>query len=239
LETELETRDREMEDFRAVIRNNELQLVQMESQIRDSQQENQRLHILRQNIDEDYMDQIAILRMELSREVGSRRGKIEEAKQKLELQRQAKTISSANFDESREILQSRRGELCEKLNLAQSIAMQFRDEILETDKEETALTAEIAQMRSEIAGLKRHCEALVRKGEEDQGTLGESIEDLNQQYQEAVEELEQAKKLIEQYNAELLDQDGRIDILARELALSQQRYQTTLSAFKQDEEVPL
>jgi hypothetical protein len=239
LETELERREREVADFHAVIDNNELELAQLESQIRDNRKEKQRLYAMREKVDEDYRDQIAILRMALSHEIGSRRSKIEEAKQKLEMQQRAKKISSASFGESLEALQSRRGDLRERLNRAQSVAMRFRDEILETDDEQTAATAEIAQARLQIAQLRRDCDALLRKGDEDQEALRETVDELDMQYQEALQELEHAAKVSEQYNVELSDQDGSIEILAREFALSQQRYQTTLSAFQQDDEVPV
>jgi chromosome segregation ATPase len=237
LETEVETRDREIGDFHSVIRNNEMELAEMEARIRDVQQENRRLRGLRQTVDNDYRDQIAILQMELSREIGSRRTKIEEAKQRLELQRKAKKISSTSLGESLELLQSRSGELCEKLGRAHAVAMQFRDEILMRDDEATAAETEITKARLEIEGLKRECDALVHKEGEEHKAIGQCIDSLNQQYQEVMHELEQAAKVIEKYSGELIDQDGRIDILTRELALSQQRYRTTLSAFQQDEEV--
>jgi chromosome segregation ATPase len=236
LETELENREREISDLMAVIAAHSEQRVELESLIRSETQEHDRVHALRNGIDCDYKDQIANLRMALSA-IGTRRTRIDEGRQRLSLQKRAKKITSETLGESQESLQERLTKLRQKLEAAQTVAVQFRDELLATEQEQNEGIGEIVRMKGEIARLKQECEGLADRAEDGQAVLGDSLEALNEQYQEVEEELEKAQKVIEQYNEELVDQDGKIDILSRELALSRQRYKTAVHAFRDDEEI--
>ena len=68
--------------------------------------------------------------------------------------------------------------------------------------------------------------------------IGDNLESLKTQYHDIMKELKQTKDLIDQYNQQLVDQDGRIDILSRELALAKQRRRTTMDAFNDKEFEP-
>jgi chromosome segregation ATPase len=236
LETELEIRERELSDVAAVTRDNESQLAQLEAILKDETQEHARVQAMRASIDRDYKDQIASLRMSLS-SIGSRRARIEKGRQRLNLQKRAKRITSETLGESQESLQARLGGLRQKLDAAQTVAIQFRDELLATEEEQNEVLGEITGMKREIARLKQECEALADQAEAGQAALGDSLDALNVQYQDIVDELEKARTVIEQYNDELVDQDGKIDILSRELALSRQRYRTAVRAFRNDEDI--
>jgi chromosome segregation ATPase len=236
LETEVEGREREISDVMSVIRDHQSQLVELESLIRDETAERDRVRALRETIDRDYKDQIASLRMSISA-IGSRRPRIKEGRQRLSLQKRAKKITAETLGESQESLHARLSALRQKLEAAQTVAVRFRDELLATEEEQNEVIGEIAAMKGEIARLKQECDALAEHAEDAQTVLGESLEQLNAQYQEVTEELENAQKVIEQYNEELIDQDGKIDILSRELALSRQRYKTAVHAFRDDDEI--
>jgi chromosome segregation ATPase len=123
------------------------------------------------------------------------------------------------------------------LDGAQTVAVQFRDELLATEEEQNEVLSEIGALKLEIARLRQECSALADQAEVGQEELGDNLEALNAQYQEAVEELGRAQKVIEQYNDELVDQDGKIDILSRELTLSRQRYKTAIHAFRDDDDI--
>jgi chromosome segregation ATPase len=172
--------------------------------------------------------------MALSRDVSTRRERIDAGRQRLKLQKRAKKVTSETLGESQESFQTRLGSLRERLAAAQGVAVQFRDALLVEEVEHEGAVVEIGGMRREIARLSQECEALAAKGEEEQTALGQGLESLNVQYQDVVEDLGQARKYVERYNDELVDQDGKIEILVRELALTKQRYRTALTAFTED-----
>jgi chromosome segregation ATPase len=235
LETELEGRDSEIGDVRLVIEDSESQLRQLNAQIQDELQENERVKALASGIHQEYKEQIAVLQLSLSKEFDDRRDRIMEMRQRLKLQKQAKKVSNEGIDESHAALQVRITELRDRLSAAQGVAVQFRDELLRAEDEQAEMADDIMGMKADIGRLRTDCDALEGRSDDGQAALGASLQELNILYQSALQGLSQAKKLIERYNGELIDQDGRIDVLARELALSKQRYQTALSAFTDDD----
>jgi chromosome segregation ATPase len=237
LETELEVREREVADVNAVICDHRSRTCEVESQIEEETLENQRITALKASIEREYNDQIATLRMQLTQQDETHKEKIDQARQRLKLQKNAKKLTSETLGESKEALQTKLGALRDKLASAQSIAIQFRDELIRTDEEQVEFSDEIGSMKIEIARLSRECDALLQKGEEERSTLGDNLEELNTQYQDVLDELNQSRKVIEQYNNELLDQDGKIDILSRELLLTKQRHKTAMEAFREDGEL--
>jgi chromosome segregation ATPase len=237
LETALEMRDSEIGDVRAVIAENELQLARLAAERTDASQERDRVQGLRDGVDRDYRDQIADLRMALSREIDTRRERIDAGRQRLKLQMRAKQITSETIGESQESLHARIGGIRERLAAAQSVAVHFRDALIAAEAEQAAAVDEIAAHRREIVKLSKECEGIAQKAEGGQDALAQGLESLNNQYQGAIEELGQARKCVERYNDELIDQDGKIEILTRELALARQRYRTALTAFTDDGEL--
>lgn len=234
LETALENSQREITDINSVICDRKKQIQAINDQIEDEQSENDRIQEMKAGIDNEYKDQIATLRMMLSKECDRRQEQIEVAKQRLKLQRKAKQMTSETIGESKEALQNKLGSIREKLASAQSIAVQIRDELIQSEDEQTDIANEMAAMKAEIAKLTYECEDLKRRREESNSMIGGNLDQLKKQYQDVLKEVNKAKKVIEQYNDELLDQDGRIDILTRELALARQRRRTAIDAFTQD-----
>jgi chromosome segregation ATPase len=236
LETELESRDAEIEDIVSVIADNEAQLERLESENAEAGAERARVQDLRDGVDRDYKDQIAELRMALRQQIDTRQERIDAGRQRLKLQKRAKKVTSETLGESQGSLQARLNGLRDRLAAAQVVAVQFRDTLLAVEAEQLPVINDIGAMRSEISLLTQDCEGLAKREKEGQETSGESLESLNQQYQGIVQDLAQAKDHIERYNEELLDQDGKIEILNRELALARQRYRTTITAFGDDDE---
>jgi chromosome segregation ATPase len=236
LETEFESRDRESSDVHSVANDNQSRLATLKTQMREARQENSRFRELRVAIDREYQHQIASLRMALSREIDTRKERIDVAKQKLKLQRRAKKLTSETISESQEALQTKLTALQKRLVAAQVVAVQFRDELLATEEHQEQTITEIAVMKGQIAGLKKECTAITQAAGEGQEAVAGTIEDLNVQYQEVLEELAQARKCIERYDEELLDQDGQMDMLTKKLALSRQRYKTALTACRDEDD---
>ena len=231
LETELENRQHEADDISSVIQDNKRQLVVVNEQIQEQKIEHARVQELKRAIDNDYKDQIATLRMKLRKECDSRQEKIEEAQKRIHMQMKAREVTRENIHESKESLQARLGELNQKLASAQTIAVQIRDELLNSEDEQSVVASEIVAMKMEISRLNQECSALRTKRETSNTVIGDNLETLKTQYHEIMKELKQTKDRIDEYNQQLIDQDGRIDILSRELALAKQRRRTTMDAF--------
>ena len=238
LETELEARQNEADDISSVIQDNKRQLVAVNEQIQEQKIEHARVQELKRGIDSDYKDQIATLRMLLRKECDTRQEKIEEAQKRIKLQMKAREATSETIHESKESLQVRLGELNQKLASAQSIAVQIRDELLTSEDEQASVASDIIAMKMEISRLNQECDALRQKRESSTSMIGDNLESLKTQYHDIMKELKQTKDLIDQYNQQLVDQDGRIDILSRELALAKQRRRTTMDAFNDKEFEP-
>jgi chromosome segregation ATPase len=163
-----------------------------------------------------------------------RKEQIEEARQRLKLQKRAKKLTSETIADTRESQQSKLDSLRERLEAAQAVALQFRDELLTVETDQGDTLGEISELKMEIAILKNDCETLERRAVESREELERNLEELNCQYQEVVEELEEARKVIEQYGDELIEQDGKLDVLTRELGLARHRYKMALTTFRDD-----
>lgn len=235
LETELENRQREIDDISAVLRDNKRQIRAVNEQISEEKVENARVRELKRGIDSDYKDQIATLQMMLRNETSNREEKIEEAKKRIKQQRKAQAVTSETIGESKENLQAKLSELNSRLGSAQAIAVQIRDELLVSEEEQSRIASDVVAMRLEISRLNQECETLTQRRDTSNSTIGDNLETLKSQYQAVMSELNHSKELIDKYNEQLLDQDSRIDMLSRELALAKQRRRTTMDAFSDRE----
>ena len=235
LETELENRQKEIDDISAVLSDNRRQLRDLNERMTEERVENTRVQELREGIDSEYKDQIANLRMMLWDDSVGNTKRIEEAQKRMKLQKRAREITSDTIAESKESLQARLAVLNNKLGSAQAIAVQIRDELLVSEDEQNRVASDVVAMKVEISRLSQECEALKAKRDTSNTTIGDNLETLKSQYQAVMNELKHAKEVIDQYNEQLLDQDSRIDVLSRELALARQRRRTTVDAFSDRE----
>ena len=236
LETELERKDAEIQDVSAVIRDNKAQYAKIEDEIKDAMMENQRVIGLKQSIDHDYKDQIATLRMSLSKEINQTNERIEEGRQKLIQQEKAKKITSNSLFESQGVIQNKMNAIKEKLSTAQSIAIQMRDELLRNDEEQTDMSRDIIALQSEITQLRSECNELSAQNQINASANNQNLDKLKDVYAQTMEQLNQIKYRIRQNNEELSNQDARLESLTRELALCRQRSKTAMDAFKEDDE---
>jgi hypothetical protein len=172
--------------------------------------------------------------MALTRVAEGRR--IEDVRQLLELQKCAKRVAAEAIGDSQEVLQAKIVAMGEKLDGIQDVAVRLRDEVLACEEDQRDAGTDVAEMKVEIARLMRECEALLRAADEGQAALGESLQDMNPQRQAVVSDVGMARKWIEQYDEELVEQDGKIELLGKELALSRHRYKIALKVFGDNEE---
>lgn len=236
LETELESKEQEIADVSAVIRDNQQHSERINDEMKEAMMENQRVIGLKNSIDHDYKDQIATLKMSLSKEINLTQEKIEEGQQRLAQQEKAKKITSNNLFESQEALQNKMNMIKEKLATAQSIAIQMRDQLLRNDEEQTENSRELIMLQSEIARMREECSNMSNQSHLAETVNNQSLDKLKDVYAQTIEQLNQAKMRIRQNNQELSNQDARLESLTRELALCRQRSKTAMDAFREDDE---
>lgn len=236
LETELESKEQEIADISAVIKDNQGHSDRIDEEMKEAMMENQRVVGLKNSIDHDYKDQIATLKMSLSKEINLTQEKIEEGQQRLAQQEKAKKITSNNLFESQEALQNKMNIIKEKLATAQSIALQMRDQLLRNDEEQTENSRELIMIQGEIARMREECNNMSNQSHLAETANNQSLDKLKDVYAQTIEQFNQIKVRIRQNNQELTNQDARLESLTRELALCRQRSKTAMDAFREDDE---
>lgn len=224
----------EIDDITSVIQNNTQTMRETSEKINEALQEKMRIERMKESIEMKYTDQIASLKMKIHEADKTTKTRIEEIKQRLQVQNKAKQITSESLEESQESLRIKMKDIKDKLLKAQQIATQFRNDLYQNEILQSEMEQEMKMMIEDMRITESDCDRLQEIRENEIIHSTDNYNKIKQLYEEAVRQLSAANKTIESNSNRLAAQDADIDKLSRELSLAEGRSRAALDTFNED-----
>lgn len=237
LSTESEQKDRELEDINSIIADTQRRLAESQDRMGEALQEYKRISNMKQSVEMDYKDKIAAFKMQINQAQELAAANLETAKNSLKLKQEANDATAESIYESKDQVAAQIADLNNRLNEAQIVAMNLRDELVVSSQEQAAAAAECAELKRAIDQLQADCDHLdtAVSGFEDSSVS--AIDQLKAMLEKAHESQDLLKAKSAENATIIAQQADEIEKLSRALALIQRHTKTAEEAFNEEEDL--
>ena len=192
-----------------------------------------RITKMKESVDIEYKDQIALLKMSLCSLIESTKAKIADSKSRIFKQQELLSTTAETLEETHDNIVNDIQDIKIQLNNTQIQAKDIRDIVYQSELSQQTLNYEIMSIQKLCSSLKEECQKSEQRVVVAQEDVNERINQMRQLYEEVMNRYNSVQSQYDSNLSILEEQEMEILKLSRALKISQQHSKTAMEAFSE------